>query len=632
MGNSYCIPDHQGNFPECYCKEGYNYNINTHKCELLGECTDDAPQSSPDNPLKITIPYSATNHLCTNKTDYYQYDIVKNTTYFITVTSENINLINVYSNSEDFNGALIKKDNKIYLQHTSDSTETLILNISPYGIANVDYTLEIKTTCDVDEQCKLKDYFSVCNQTTHQCETTECIEDTVANSPFQATEISIPFSQLNGTLCNSFGDWYKIHLNKDEIVIFELPDNIYTKTLSYTLYRLTNNEFEIVNQTGIEFKVPETGDYYLLINNDIREFPNFSLFKKTAYVLNVDYKSELCNKLNCSEAKNEICQLNFNSGKTECACNKGSIKDENGNCVNVCENIDCSDKPNTSCSVYGTASFCMCDEGYTYHIWARPYLKEEDGCVPINEVIDYVDCSDKSNSHPEGGCGVYWSGCGFQCVCDEGYILGSNGKCVTKENFCNDCNSKENTVCDDVKGKCECTEGFMENDDKNCIPLSEGCNGVVCEEENTHCEVIYNSEYDFYGPKYESQCVCNEGYANNGSSCVDIDLCSDDETGNTIQTATEITIPYSNENFFCPGKNDYFKADLTAGKGLVFYISPYENDLGYSLKIGKSSTETIDFVNPEYISDFFYFIPEETGTYYFEISSEYAHDYILIIQ
>ncbi len=522
--------------------------------------------------------------------------------------------MDVIWNNVDLRNISIRKDNKIYIQYLSDSTKTLNFSVYPKGITNTDYTIEFKTTCDLDEQCKITDYFSVCNQTTHQCEKTECIEDNVANSPFQATEISIPFTQLTGTLCNTFGDWYKIHLNKDEVVIFELPNNIYSTSLSYTIYNKIATENNTVNSKGYEFKVPETDDYYIHIKSDS---------EITGYTLNVNYKSELCNELNCSETKNEICELNYYSGKTECVCNKGSMKDENGNCVNVCENIDCLGKANTSCSItiYGTASYCMCDEGYTYHVWARYPLTEEDGCVPIDEVINYVDCSDKPNTHPEGSCGMYWVGCGFQCVCDEGY-LSSNGKCVTKEKFCDDCNSKENTFCDGEKGTCECAEGFMEDKDKNCIPLSEGCNGVVCSEENTHCEIIYNSNYSYYNPKYEPKCLCNEGYGNNGRYCVNIDLCSDDETGNTIETATQITIPYSGENFFCPGKNDYFKADLTAGKGIIFDIYPNNNHLGYYLKIGKLSGETIEFSNPEYTYDFSYFIPEETGIYYFEISSD----------
>ncbi|MBN2694604.1 hypothetical protein JXR93_08065 [bacterium] len=606
LSGSHCFSEI--NYPFCVCNTGYDIDYTENRCVKIPECEGD---NFGEAAQSVTIPFNRSGHLCTNIWSTYKFKLNEEKNIFITISSSNIDLIysNIYSQINYNNHITV--GNKKYITFKTDGSEEQ-LTIDSRGIINDDYILDIKTECEVDEQCKILNQFSSCNVETGECVEVECIDDNSSNTPFDATEITLPFEKTDGVICNSLGDWYKISLNKNDTIVFETPKDEFGKMVQFYIYNEINSNWGI---HSYQFAAPETGIYYIFITHD---------YGSTKYKLKIDYKQNICNTLNCSSENNEICDFDYKNGVFDCLCDVGYYRDSDGKCINVCENIECGD--NSTCQKSGEfTTECLCDSGYTNYKFTPSFLKKEDGCVSFDDFCNYIDCSGKENTHCEKNCGDGYGGCYASCECDEGYYFSSiTGICEPKEIFCQQCESKDNFKCyQDDYVYCDCKEGFVENDNGDCIAIEIACESLNCGA-NSHCNII--NSYNGLG----YYCICDDGYFPFFDECV-ISECQDDSIGNSFENATEIDLPYSEKNYSCPGKPDIYKLNLSENQGIILSINLNDD---YIVEIYNSDKEKIEEFGNRFLP-FNIFIPQSDGVFYLKMN--FAHtshetDYYIFIK
>ncbi len=113
-----------------------------------------------------------------------------------------------------------------------------------------------------------------------------------------------------------------------------------------------------------------------------------------------------------------------------------------------------------------------------------------------------------TNCEVETPCPQNSTRLGKECVCNQGYVVNSDGGCDPLP-------CPENST-PDSNGECKCNEGYIKTSDGNCIPD----NGVACPENSSYSEDLL-------------ACKCNEGFVENeDGECVELMACQENATFN----------------------------------------------------------------------------------------------------
>eukprot|EP01071_Lankesteria_metandrocarpae_P009159 Lankesteria_metandrocarpae@DN5148_c0_g1_i3.p1 len=191
---------------------------------------------------------------------------------------------------------------------------------------------------------------------------------------------------------------------------------------------------------------------------------------------------------------------------TWCKCGKGYKNSATGECVDVCENLDCN-VPNT----YNTCTInkgCECHDGYT---------NLADGtCVPYCEALD---CSVSDAN--VGTCGEE-----VGCTCKDGHANLADGTCVPGS-VCTGNKEECHGVCmEDNPAWCKCGKGSTNSATGECVLT---CAAVQCVESASNTTGCAN----------ETGCECKKGYTNTaaGTCVADCTSCKrDPATDGTCST------------------------------------------------------------------------------------------------
>jgi hypothetical protein len=170
-------------------------------------------------------------------------------------------------------------------------------------------------------------------------------------------------------------------------------------------------------------------------------------------------------------------------------------------------------------------------------------------CRDIDECVEGTDNCSQNCSNTIGS---------YQCLCDHGYLLDSDGLTCNDVNECENGNNSchDNANCTNTIGSytCSCNTGFS-GDGITCNNIDE-------------CEVMGLSDChadaecrDTVG-SYE--CTCKSGYTGNGTYCADINECLNASTCDPDAECTNIpgsftcvcNMGYSGDGFYCENINE----------------------------------------------------------------------------
>ncbi|KAJ7384612.1 Fibrillin-1 [Desmophyllum pertusum] len=220
-------------------------------------------------------------------------------------------------------------------------------------------------------------------------------------------------------------------------------------------------------------------------------------------------------------------------GSFKCVCNEGytlnqdksfCISKKSGYCYQRVVNNYCVDQSSTNtskhaccCSKRTPAGWgLLCErcpiQGTPEHTALCPNIS-----IPTDKPPVVDECQRRGDLCPNGKCVNVPNG--FQCVCNPGYILGRDNKCLDIDECSADSLLCRNGGCINTDGsfKCECNPGFqIASDEKSCKPRVDRCSeSGVCEH-----GVCVNTRNGF-------TCQCRHGYTltSDNRTCKDIDEC-----------------------------------------------------------------------------------------------------------
>ncbi len=204
---------------------------------------------------------------------------------------------------------------------------------------------------------------------------------------------------------------------------------------------------------------------------------------------------------------------------------------------------------------------------------------------------DDTECTVTGETCADFTCKVV---CATACTDTEECVVTDDGNvCQAKEVGCTadtDC-EKDVESCDTASGK--------------CVP-SAACTDAKCGDYgNAHCAMDDDG----------MTCYCDEGnyYNEDAGKCEVPPACTDDEVGNDMESATEITLPHDASHHLCTLKNDFYKLDLTSGQYIFFKATLAEGDTAsFFLLKGK------ELINDNVVANGteFTYVAEATQTYY----------------
>ncbi|XP_060555257.1 fibrillin-1-like isoform X3 [Ruditapes philippinarum] len=180
-----------------------------------------------------------------------------------------------------------------------------------------------------------------------------------------------------------------------------------------------------------------------------------------------------------------------------CECEPGYISP---NCSALCNGL-------TTCPNNGTCvapDNCLCQPGFS-----SPDCSDIDECASNTHDCEQL-CMNSLGS--------------YQCACQPGYVLNTNGSSCDDIDECQDDNGGCEHTCTNEAGsfQCSCNDGHvLHNDSLSCNDLDE------CEINNGGCQQLCNNALGFYN------CSCNDGYElrNDNRTCADIDECEWNNAG-----------------------------------------------------------------------------------------------------
>ncbi|XP_070175366.1 fibrillin-3-like [Littorina saxatilis] len=209
--------------------------------------------------------------------------------------------------------------------------------------------------------------------------------------------------------------------------------------------------------------------------------------------------------------------------RVECICNPGWEGDEceidRDDCANhpCMEGQTCNDLTPRQQGFFG-GFFCgQCPAGFTWSVYKE--------CQDVNE------CETKGLSVCQMTClNTYGS---FECGCQAGYRLQSDGRSCIDINECQEKTSNCQQICTNTVGgyQCGCEDGFtLEDSGKTCKQVDKYMAPCMLSECTQGCKPIVDP-YPIWGEP-AVQCFCFAGYDNiaeDGSECKNHDECQDTE-------------------------------------------------------------------------------------------------------
>ncbi len=586
-GNAECVIDAEG--PGCICMEG-NYYDGT-SCVPIPACTDDAIPNEGANALLITLPYEQTHHSCTTKVDYFKVELTAGMEFTANLSFVSGDLDLILLNAPELIEANVvdvsAEDGLIpeSISITVETSGTYYLAISPYHTVDTDYTLSVSGVvpeCVVDTDCEATEICmeGVCAPiqctTNEDCEAgeictegrceldTTCVDDAIGNTKETATLVTLPFAG-NHKVCADVSDFFKVALNAGEIVtvnlsnygIIDLDLYLYNETSTVSL----KSSLTMDPTEQVVYTITVAGNYYVKVRNwDEMLGTNYDLSIATV-------ASECTVDADCLDITKPLCEANV-CVAAECSnevpCGLGEVC-VLGRCETAPEctvDADCADGE-------------ICDMG---------------NCV-VSVPAEWT-CSESwyGDGDCDCGCGIIDSDCadGNASSCD------FSGAC-TSQNLT--VNLTQNWLCDALPPEC--------TDDADCTTVGEICVDGEC----------------VLPPECTVDTDCADGEICDMGQCVPDTTCVDDAIGNTKETATLVTLPFTGNHKVCAAANDYFKVALNAGEIVTINLSNYGTiDLDLYLYDEVSSTDLKSSLTTNPTEQVVYTITE-TGNYYVRVKN-----------
>jgi hypothetical protein len=180
---------------------------------------------------------------------------------------------------------------------------------------------------------------------------------------------------------------------------------------------------------------------------------------------------------------------------------------------------------------------------------------DEDDGLAVAECFDIDECVEDTDNCSQNCSNTIGS---YQCLCDHGYLLDSDGLTCNDVNECENGNNSchDNANCTNTIGSytCSCNTGFS-GDGITCNNIDE-CEvmGLSDCHADAECRDTVGS-YD---------CTCESGYTGNGTYCADINECLNASTCDPDAECTNIpgsftcvcNMGYSGDGFYCENINE----------------------------------------------------------------------------
>ena len=219
-----------------------------------------------------------------------------------------------------------------------------------------------------------------------------------------------------------------------------------------------------------------------------------------------------CANSTCGE--NEICTI-LNS-EPKCLCDNDFVR-INGKCIlkDRCQSFPC---------VFGICSsvdiepyyYCSCNTGYAginCDECDMGYENVDNKCVKIVDPCYPNPCIEQNKSI----CNKTENG--YECSCDNGFILQGDNCIVSEEDPCNPnpCTDQNKSICTStsVSFTCNCDDGYIMLNNECVLNGSNPCEPNPCVEENRNICVPEEESYE---------CVCNSGYNLENQNCIEDEL------------------------------------------------------------------------------------------------------------
>eukprot|EP00123_Amoebidium_parasiticum_P018085 comp24099_c0_seq1/m.43471 comp24099_c0_seq1/g.43471 ORF comp24099_c0_seq1/g.43471 comp24099_c0_seq1/m.43471 type:complete len:1525 (-) comp24099_c0_seq1:514-5088(-) len=190
-------------------------------------------------------------------------------------------------------------------------------------------------------------------------------------------------------------------------------------------------------------------------------------------------------------------------GSYTCICNTGYEGDASLSCTDINE---CTEYP-PRCSNHATCansngSFsCTCDVGYT------------GSGVTCSSICDVADPCKNSTCILSPGVGV-------QCTCANGFSVDTDNYCIDNDE-CKGGPCSANSTCENLFGSfsCGCVAGYRLASARVCANINECAEGVGGRPACASTATCTDTDGSF-------GCTCNSGYTGNGTTCNDINECT----------------------------------------------------------------------------------------------------------
>ncbi|MBN2693581.1 PPC domain-containing protein, partial [bacterium] len=256
-------------------------------------------------------------------------------------------------------------------------------------------------------------------------------------------------------------------------------------------------------------------------------------------------------------------------------------------------------------------------------------LVGDGGCYEIEtavwDTLDSAECEVDEDCEAGficdfGACVEEPTECEVDEDCQAGFVC-DFGACVEEPTECE--------IDEDCQAGFVCMFGYCAEEVAEC-EVDEDCQaGFVCDfgacvEEATECEVDEDCEDGFvcmfgYCTEDVTPCEtdedCDAGFSCIDNICEGQNICEDDLIGNTAETATAITLPYTGNHVICGDAADVFSVNLTAGDILNVVLNNFgEND--FDLYLYDENGEEISSSESSAPSENIISSIEATGLYY----------------
>ena len=150
--------------------------------------------------------------------------------------------------------------------------------------------------------------------------------------------------------------------------------------------------------------------------------------------------------------------------------------------------------------------------------------------IDINECNLGSDTCHKNTSQCSNNDG------GYSCDCNDGYIAGDDNTCDDIDECLEveSCNSDPNSQCTNNDGSyvCECNDGFnFQNQGSDFQTMECVWSSFHCSTGLNDCDFNASCTQNPPGSESHYECQCNDGYEGDGTTCDEVELVNECETG-----------------------------------------------------------------------------------------------------